>query len=169
MKFIKFLVVTAIVIGGGLFGAKFYAEKNSGELAGVLDQLNPLVKEGNVYVKTKKADSVNGYGIASYTKGPTSIRMKRSIKTKYQKRHYKRFKNNKKSERIFSVRSDFLLFFCFLKNIDFFNFNISFWFIVGTNFDFGNFIDNIHSFGYLTENSMFFIKRRIAAFFCKHQ
>lgn len=67
MKFIKFLVVTAIVIGGGLFGAKFYAEKNSGELAGVLDQLNPLVKEGNVYVKTKKADSVNGYGIASYT------------------------------------------------------------------------------------------------------
>ena len=60
MKFIKFLVVTAIVIGGGLFG-KFYAEKNSGELAGVLDQLNPLVKEGNVYVKTKKADSVNGY------------------------------------------------------------------------------------------------------------
>ena len=48
MKFIKFLVVTAIVIGGGLFGAKFYAEKNSGELAGVLDQLNPLVKEGNV-------------------------------------------------------------------------------------------------------------------------
>lgn len=46
---------------------KFYAEKNSGELAGVLDQLNPLVKEGNVYVKTKKADSVNGYGIASYT------------------------------------------------------------------------------------------------------
>ena len=54
MKFIKFLVVTAIVIGGGLFGAKFYAEKNSGELAGVLDQLNPLVKEGNVYVKTKE-------------------------------------------------------------------------------------------------------------------
>ena len=45
MKFIKFLVVTAIVIGGGLFGAKFYAEKNSGELAGVLDQLNPLVKD----------------------------------------------------------------------------------------------------------------------------
>lgn len=67
MKFIKFLVVTAIVIGGGLFGAKFYAEKNSGELASVLDQLNPLVKEGNVYVKTKKANSVNGYGIASYT------------------------------------------------------------------------------------------------------
>ena len=27
MKFIKFLVVTAIVIGGGLFGAKFYAEE----------------------------------------------------------------------------------------------------------------------------------------------
>ena len=27
MKFIKFLVVTAIVIGGGLFGAKFYAER----------------------------------------------------------------------------------------------------------------------------------------------
>ena len=73
MKFIKFLVVTAIVIGGGLFGAKFYAEKNSGELAGVLDQLNPLVKEGNVYVKTKKADSVNGYGIASYTQDRKSV------------------------------------------------------------------------------------------------
>ena len=43
-----------------------FTQKNSGELAGVLDQLNPLVKEGNVYVKTK-ADSVNGYGIASYT------------------------------------------------------------------------------------------------------
>ena len=54
MKFIKFLVVTAIVIGGGLFGAKFYAEKNSGELAGVLDQLNPLVKEGMCMLKQRK-------------------------------------------------------------------------------------------------------------------
>lgn len=37
MKFIKFLVVIVIVIGGGLFGVKFYVEKNFGELVGVLD------------------------------------------------------------------------------------------------------------------------------------
>ena len=30
MKFIKFLVVTAIVIGGGLFGAKFRSIKSIG-------------------------------------------------------------------------------------------------------------------------------------------
>ncbi|RTK74023.1 hypothetical protein DRJ71_18360, partial [Enterococcus faecalis] len=53
MKFIKFLVVTAIVIGGGLFGAKFYAEKNSGELPAVLDQFgkNVLLVYGGGSIK----------------------------------------------------------------------------------------------------------------------
>lgn len=35
-------------------------------LRGILDQLNPLVKEGHVYVKTKAPDSFNGYGTAYY-------------------------------------------------------------------------------------------------------
>lgn len=67
MKAIKIMGATLLIAIGGLFGAKLYAENSNGELAGVLDQLNPLVKESTLYVKTKEADSVNGYGIASYT------------------------------------------------------------------------------------------------------
>ncbi len=49
-------MVTAIVIGGGfIWGQVFTQRRTLAELAGVLDQLNPLVKEGNVYVKTKES------------------------------------------------------------------------------------------------------------------
>lgn len=67
MKVVKFLVIGAIIIGGGLFGAKYVAEQNPGELAGTMDQLNPLVAKGEVYVKTQTADSTNEYGITTYT------------------------------------------------------------------------------------------------------
>lgn len=55
-----------LLVVGGLFATTLYTNQSSGQLAGILDQLNPMVKEGYVYVKTKKADSVNGYGTASY-------------------------------------------------------------------------------------------------------
>lgn len=67
MKLVKFLLVSGVIIGGGLFGAMYWTQHDSGELAGVMDYLNPLVKEGTVYIKTKKADQVNEHGIASYT------------------------------------------------------------------------------------------------------
>lgn len=41
-------------------------KNSSSEIAGVMDQLNPLVKESELYVKTTKPQSVNEYGTASY-------------------------------------------------------------------------------------------------------
>ncbi|MGM0217237.1 YxeA family protein [Enterococcus sp. AZ126] len=70
MKIIKTIVVLAVLSGAALFGAKLYTQNQSDELSGTIDQLNPLVDKGEVYVKTKKADSVNGYGITTY-KQPT--------------------------------------------------------------------------------------------------
>ena len=49
-----------------LFGSMLYSKNSSSEIAGVMDQLNPLVKESELYVKTKKPQSVNEYGTASY-------------------------------------------------------------------------------------------------------
>lgn len=49
-----------------LFGSMLYSKNSSGEIAGVMDQLNPLVKESELYVKTTKPQSVNEYGTASY-------------------------------------------------------------------------------------------------------
>lgn len=34
---------------------------------GTIDQLNPLVSKGEVYVKTKKADQIIEHGITIYT------------------------------------------------------------------------------------------------------
>ncbi|MBO0423014.1 hypothetical protein BCR22_04725 [Enterococcus plantarum] len=66
MKIIKTIIVIAILGGVALFGAKLYTQNHSDELSGTIDQLNPLVPEGEVYVKTKKADSINSYGITTY-------------------------------------------------------------------------------------------------------
>lgn len=66
LKIIKTIVVLALLSGATLFGAKLYTQNKSDELSGTIDQLNPLVKEGVVYVKTKKADSINSYGITTY-------------------------------------------------------------------------------------------------------
>lgn len=66
MKLIKTLVVLTLFGAGVLVGAKFYTSNQSDELSGTIDQLNPLVREGEVYVKTKQSDSVNGYGITTY-------------------------------------------------------------------------------------------------------
>lgn len=49
-----------------LFGAMLYSKNSSSEVAGTLDQLNPLVPQSELYVKTTKPQSVNGYGTASY-------------------------------------------------------------------------------------------------------
>lgn len=48
-----------------LFGSMLYSKNSSSEIAGVMDQLNPLVKESELYVKTTKPQSVNEYGTAS--------------------------------------------------------------------------------------------------------
>lgn len=49
-----------------LFGSMLYSKNSSSEIAGVMDQLSPLVKESELYVKTTKPQSVNEYGTASY-------------------------------------------------------------------------------------------------------
>lgn len=49
-----------------LFGAMLYSKNSSSEVAGTLDQLNPLVPKSELYVKTTKPQSVNGYGTANY-------------------------------------------------------------------------------------------------------
>lgn len=67
VKVIKIIVGLAVILGGAMFGAKLYTQDRSDELSGTMDQLNPLVTEGEVYVKTKKADSINNYGITTYT------------------------------------------------------------------------------------------------------
>lgn len=49
-----------------IFGAMLYSKNSSSEVAGTLDQLNPLVPKSELYVKTTKPHSVNDYGTASY-------------------------------------------------------------------------------------------------------
>ncbi|WP_207940832.1 hypothetical protein DOK78_001627 [Enterococcus sp. DIV2402] len=66
MKLIAKIGGVILLMVGGLFALTFYTKNSANEFAGILDQLNPLVKEGHVYVKTKAADSVNGYGTAYY-------------------------------------------------------------------------------------------------------
>jgi uncharacterized protein (TIGR01655 family) len=66
MKGIKLLLSSFLIAGAVLLGAKFYTNNQSDELSGVIDQLNPLVAKGTVYVKTKEADAINEYGIATY-------------------------------------------------------------------------------------------------------
>ncbi|KAF1302767.1 YxeA family protein [Enterococcus saccharolyticus] len=66
MKLIAKLAGVLLILGGMLLASTVYTKNSTSELAGVMDQLNPLVKEGHVYVKTKEPDSVNGYGTAYY-------------------------------------------------------------------------------------------------------
>ncbi len=66
MKVIKVLVGAVVFSGLALFGLKFYTQGASGELPAVIDQLNPLVTKGEVYVKTKQPDEVNSFGTAKY-------------------------------------------------------------------------------------------------------
>lgn len=66
MKVIKVLVGVVVFSGLALFGLKFYTKGASGELPAVIDQLNPLVTKGEVYVKTKQPDEVNSFGTAKY-------------------------------------------------------------------------------------------------------
>lgn len=69
---IKFVCVSTLILGGTIVGATVYANHSNSELASIIDQLNPLVSNDYIYVKTISPDSVNEYGIASYTqKGVT--------------------------------------------------------------------------------------------------
>jgi uncharacterized protein (TIGR01655 family) len=47
-------------------GSLLYTNRASGEVAGMLDQLNPLVSESVVYVKTQKPVSIDQYGSGQY-------------------------------------------------------------------------------------------------------
>ena len=49
-----------------LFGASLYSQNSSSEIAGILDQINPIVPKSELYVKTIKPQSVNEYGTANY-------------------------------------------------------------------------------------------------------
>ena len=66
MKVIKYLIGLAAISGILLFGLKYSTEGSYGEIPGILDQLNPLVEKGEVYVKTQKPEEVNEYGTARY-------------------------------------------------------------------------------------------------------
>ena len=67
VKTIKAFVVLILLGGAALFGATVYTNNQSDELSGTIDQLNPLVSKGEVYVKTKKADQIIEHGITIYT------------------------------------------------------------------------------------------------------
>ncbi len=66
MSMIKKLISTIVLVGLVLVGSTFYTRNSNSELAGIMDQLNPLVSEGAVYVKTTKPESINEYGTAAY-------------------------------------------------------------------------------------------------------
>lgn len=66
MSFIKKSLIGIFLIGVGLFGLTIFTKDSSGEMAAVLDQLNPLVKESYIYVKTEQPIHVNEYGTSDY-------------------------------------------------------------------------------------------------------
>ncbi len=66
MKVLKILVGIVCIAGVLLFGLKFYTQNSHDEMAGIIDQLNPLVSKGEVYVKTTKPKEINSYGTAKY-------------------------------------------------------------------------------------------------------
>ncbi|EUJ38385.1 YxeA family protein [Brochothrix campestris] len=67
MKAIKALLILVLIIGAVLGGALFFTKNSSSEFAALIDQLNPLVQESVLYVKTTEAESINGYGTATYS------------------------------------------------------------------------------------------------------
>ncbi|MFV0560808.1 MAG: YxeA family protein [Enterococcus sp.] len=66
MKVLKGLVGIGAVVIIGLFGMKMYTANSSDEFSAIMDQVNPLVKQGTIYVKTTDPESVNEYGTAAY-------------------------------------------------------------------------------------------------------
>lgn len=49
-----------------LGGAALFSSYAPNDVAQVIDQLNPLLPTKDLYVKTTKPESVNGYGTAAY-------------------------------------------------------------------------------------------------------
>ncbi|MGM9902539.1 hypothetical protein A5844_000211 [Enterococcus sp. 10A9_DIV0425] len=98
MKVIKVLVGISLFCGFALVGLKFYTQGMYGDLPGVIDQLNPLVTKGEVYVKTKEPDDVNSFGTANYIQKAVDAKGKeRMIEFKglsvLKKGHYLKLKN----------------------------------------------------------------------------
>ncbi|EOH75184.1 MULTISPECIES: YxeA family protein [Enterococcus] len=63
IKKILGVLIGALIL---LFGTMLYSKHSTSEVAGVLDQLNPLVPKSEIYVKTTKPQSVDIHGAASY-------------------------------------------------------------------------------------------------------
>lgn len=70
MKKIKTGIVGVLgviaVVCIGLTGLKYATANSASEWANLADQLNPFVKQAEIYVKTTDPVAVNGYGTASY-------------------------------------------------------------------------------------------------------
>lgn len=66
MNVLKAIIGVIVFSGIALLSLRFYTQSSYDEVAGVLDQLNPLVPRGELYVKTKKPDKVNPRGTATY-------------------------------------------------------------------------------------------------------
>lgn len=62
MKKILFLLGTCGILAGGFF----YLHETNYEIAAVMDQLNPLVKESAIYVKIPQPKRVDEHGAAYY-------------------------------------------------------------------------------------------------------
>ncbi|MBC1520114.1 YxeA family protein [Listeria aquatica] len=65
-KLIGWILGFVVIVGLALGGAKLMTANQSGEMAGIIDRFNPLVKEEAVYVKTSKPVNVDEHGNANY-------------------------------------------------------------------------------------------------------
>lgn len=65
-KLVGWILGVIIIVGVALVGVKFVTANQSGELAGIVDRFNPLVKEEAVYVKTEEPVNVDEHGNANY-------------------------------------------------------------------------------------------------------
>ncbi|MGM0212636.1 YxeA family protein [Enterococcus sp. AZ109] len=66
MRSVKQIIVALVVIVLLLVGSTIFTKNSDSEMAGIMDKLNHLIKQGTVYVKTTSPESVNEYGTAAY-------------------------------------------------------------------------------------------------------
>lgn len=67
IKKIVLVILGTVAVGSVILVSLKYTTANaSGEWANLVDQLNPFVRQTQVYVKTTDPVSVNGYGTATY-------------------------------------------------------------------------------------------------------
>lgn len=65
-RFIGLLVGLGLLVGVIAGGAKLATQHQSGELAAVVDQLNPLVPTQTIYVKTTQPRQYDHFGTPTY-------------------------------------------------------------------------------------------------------